>query len=399
MFEPVIHPRRDSPIEDTLQAEVRSRRDAGEDILDVTQGILRDDTGRPVIHETVLELWRELTPLEIALEAPPAGDPAFLEGLTRWYWPSVEGQACGCATAGGRGALALTLRCFLKPGMSVLTMEPGWSPAIDLAVASGMHRVEAPSHIPGHPLDPEVWERLGTSILERQGRLLLWLNDPCHHPTGRSLSCDERRTLMDRLRSWSERGPVTLILDMAYVDYTTDPVHVREALDDYQGLGREGRVLVGAALSLSKSLTLYGARGGALVFPWTRNTSLQKALVQNVQGLGATAPCPPQALFRRLLREGKYQEALLAEQRHWSEILEARALALSTALRDRGFEGVTWQGGFFVHLAFREPEALAQKLRSFGIFTTPTPRGLGVGLCALPVETAPRLVQALAAAL
>jgi len=57
--------------------------------------------------------------------------------------------------------------------------------------------------------------------------------------------------LMAVLRKLSERGPVTLLLDCAYLDYTADPAHVREGLDQYAELGEEGRVLVAASLSLA----------------------------------------------------------------------------------------------------------------------------------------------------
>ena len=398
----LIPNRRAFPADDpifALNAEALARKAAGESILNATVGALLDDSGQLVVLDSVMDLWRQLTALEIAPYAPIAGDPAFLKALVRRHWPLADSAGAACATPGGSGALAISLRNFLERGQSLLTTAPYWGPYATLASENGMLLEKAPWPQAGCALDAEAWRSLLRAHMKRQGRVLLWLNDPCHNPTGRSLSTADRAMLFDLLRETAALGPVTLLLDFAYLDYTRDPSTVAAALGDYAALGAEGRVLVGASLSLSKSLTLYGARCGALAFPWCDEPALQAALTQACRGTWSNCAKAPQALLLRLQQDGKAQARLAAEHRHWSEILASRAAALDNAMVAEGLEALHWTGGFFVCVPVADPPGVAARLQAEGVFTVPLAEGLRVGLCGMRAAEAPRLAQSLRRAL
>lgn len=377
-----------------LNEEAQRRKARGEPVVNATVGALLDDEGRLVILETVQEVWKELTPMEVAPYAPIAGDPAYLQAILRRAFPAASPGAA-CATPGGSGALALSVRNFLDPGMEVLAAAPLWGPYRTLAAENGAGLAEAPWPGPGEALDLDAWRRKAEELLARQGRLLIWLNDPCQNPSGRSLSRADREALGSLLLELSGRGPVTLLLDQAYLDYTTDPAHVREALEDYERLGREGRVLVGAALSLSKALTLYGARAGALVFPWTSDPDIQAALSVSCRGSFSNVPRAPQSLLARLSADPARLAALKAEHAHWSAVIQARARALDGALRSEGLPGAAWTGGFFTALSVADAAGVCERLRTAGVFVVPLPTGMRVGLCGLAERDAPVLAHAM----
>jgi aspartate/tyrosine/aromatic aminotransferase len=268
-----------------------------------------------------------------------------------------------------------------------------------LAAENGMGLKTAPWPGASEALDAKAWGLALRQLMQAQGRVLVWLNDPCHNPTGRSLTTADRAALIEVLQEVSDLGPVTLLLDFAYLDYTREPAAVAAALADYAAMGAEGRVLVGASMSLSKSMTLYGARCGALAFPWCADPALQAALTQSCRGTWSNCARAPQALLLRLTKDGKAQERLAAEHRHWSEVLAARASALDAALVAGHMRPVHWTGGFFVCVPVAEPEAVGARLKAEGVFTVPLPEGLRVGLCGMRAAEAPRLAQALRRAL
>jgi aspartate/tyrosine/aromatic aminotransferase len=402
MTDQLIPTRRAFPADDpifALNAEAQARKAAGESVLNATVGALLDESGQLVVLASVMDLWRELTAMEVAPYAPIAGDPAFLKALVRRHWPQLDTAGAACTTPGGSGALALSLRNFLEPGQTVLTTAPFWGPYATLAAENGMTLTTAPWPGVDEALDAAAWSRALRNLMQAQGRVLLWLNDPCHNPTGRSLSPADRAALMKVLREVSSLGPLTLLLDFAYLDYTREPAAVAAALADYAALGAEGRVLVGASMSLSKSMTLYGARCGALVFPWCADPALQAALTQSCRGTWSNCAKAPQALLLRLLQDGKAQERLAAEHRHWSEVLAARASALDAALLAELMQPVHWTGGFFVCVPVADPETVCTRLKAEGVFTVPLPEGLRIGLCGMRAAEAPRLAQALRRAL
>ncbi|HXC16883.1 MAG TPA: aminotransferase class I/II-fold pyridoxal phosphate-dependent enzyme [Holophagaceae bacterium] len=382
-----------------LNGEAQKRAAAGEPVINATVGALLDDRGRLVVLETVMKVWRDLGDMEVAPYAPITGDPAFLTALTERHWPGFGAPGAGCATPGGSGALAISVKNFLAPGMAVAAMAPYWGPYDTLSSEGGAWIAPLPYPAADGALDMSAWEKTLKDLMASQGRVLLWLNDPCHNPTGRSLTKTARAALFTLLRDLAKLGPVTLLLDLAYLDYTCELHAVQEALDEYRAFAEEALVLVGAALSISKSLTLYGGRGGALVFPWTKGPALQAALAVSCRGLFSNCARAPQSLVVKLHRDGKALEALASEHRHWSDILESRAKALDAALRAEGLDGAPWQGGFFVTLPVENPTGVCDRLKAHGVFVVPMPWGLRVGICGLKAADAPRFAAALKASI
>ena len=379
----------------TMNSAAQKRATTGASVINATVGALLDDDGKLVALNTIMETYKQLTPMEIAPYAPIAGDPAYLLALTQRHWPSLTSYGVGVATPGGTGALALSLRNLLQPGDRLLTASPYWGPYATLAVENRVGLYTVPYPAPDAAMDIDAWSALAEEILRAQGRLVLWLNDPCHNPTGRSLSAANRHALMQMLRELSNVGPVTLLLDFAYLDYARDPHAVREALDDYAAFGAEGSVLVGASLSLSKAFTLYGARGGALVFPWCTDKALFNALSTSCRGTYSNCARAPMSVMNRVAASSTLQSQLAHEHAHWSAVLTRRATALDEALRAEGLAGQPWDGGFFVMIDPDDPFAVSDRLMEDGVFVVPTEHGLRVGVCGLRESDAPRFAAAM----
>jgi aspartate/tyrosine/aromatic aminotransferase len=351
-----------------------------------------------VVLDTVVDLYRQLTPMEYAPYAPISGDPAYLLALTRRHWPDLASYGVGVAAPGGTGALALSLRNLLEPGQRLLTASPYWGPYATLAIENRVVMETAPYPPAGASIDIDAWWSAAQDILRSQGRLLVWLNDPCHNPTGRTLSTPDRRALLQLLRELSAMGPVTLLLDFAYLDYARDASQVRAALDDYQAFGAEGSVLVAASLSLSKAFTIYGARAGALVFPWSGERALGAALATSCRGTYSNCARAPMSVMLRMAADADAQARLAREHAHWSDVLIARADALDAALRAEGLEGAPWDGGFFVTIESPTPMDLSDRLTNVGVFVVPIPEGVRVGVCGLREVDAPRFAAAIRSA-
>ena len=367
----------------TLNARAQKRAAEGAAVINATIGALYDDAGKLVVLDTVMGQWQQLTSAEVAPYAPIGGDPAYLLNLVQRHWPTLTSIGVGVATPGGSGALALTLKNFLDRGHTVLTAAPYWGPYSTLAAEVGMqlHTVPYPDVKTG--LDIGAWEAACRDTLDAQGRLVLWLNDPCHNPTGRSFTRADRAALLEMLRDVSSQGPVTLILDLAYLDYARDPQQVREALDDYAAFAAEGNVLVGACLSLSKAYTLYGARAGALVFPWATDAALHGALITSCRGTWSNCARAPMSVLNRISRDAALQAKLEGEHAHWRTLLAQRAVALDASLKAEGLPGCAYDGGFFVTLdGGADPFATCEKMQGHNVFVIPLPEGLRVGICA-----------------
>ncbi|AMW03703.1 pyridoxal phosphate-dependent aminotransferase [Gemmatimonas phototrophica] len=384
----------------TLNGKAQKRAAEGASVINATIGALYDDQGKLVVLDTVMGQWQQLTSGEIAPYAPIGGDPTFLLNLVQRHWPNISKLSVGVATPGGSGALALTLKNLLERGDTVLTAAPYWGPYSTLAVEAGQKLATVPYPDVHSGIDIGAWEAACRDILDAQGRLLVWLNDPCHNPTGRSFSKADRTALMDVLRDVASQGPVTLVLDLAYLDYARDPQDVRDALDDYAAFAAEGSVLVGACLSLSKAYTLYGARAGALVFPWSTDAALQGALITSCRGTWSNCARGPMSVLNRISKDDALKASLEQEHAQWRTLLAKRAAAVDAALKAEGFPGAAYDGGFFVTLdGGANPSATCDRMQQHDVFVVPLPEGLRVGICAMKAADAPRFAAAYAASM
>ncbi len=384
----------------TLNAKAQARIAAGASVINATIGALYDDAGKLVVLDTVMQQWQQLTSAEVAPYAPIGGDQTYLLNLVQRHWPSITKVSVGVASPGGSGALALTLKNFLDDGHTVITAAPYWGPYGTLAIENGQKLATVPYPDEHTGIDIGAWEATCRDVLESQGRLLVWLNDPCHNPTGRSFTRSDRQQLLEMLRDLSSQGPVTFVLDLAYLDYAKDPAQVREALDDYAAFGAEGNVLVGACLSLSKAYTLYGARAGALVFPWTDEPALQSALITSCRGTWSNCARGPMSVLNRMSRDPALKASLEQEHAHWRTLIAQRAAALDVALKAEGFPGAPYDGGFFVTLSGGiSPSATCERMQASDVFVIPMPEGLRVGICAMKAADATRFAKAYADAM
>ena len=152
---------------------------------------------------------------------------------------------------------------------------------------------------------------------------------------------------------------------------------------------------MGASLSLSKALTLYGGRGGALVFPFTQSPELQAALTMSCRGTYSNCNKASQATLVRLMQDADLKAKLQAEHDHWCAVLARRVAALDAALKAEGFAGAPWRGGFFITLRHEDAARLNQGLKDRGIFVVPMPEGIRIGICGLRELDAPRFAKTL----
>ena len=54
-----------------------------------------------------------------------------------------------------------------------------------------------------------------------QKRVIVIINDPCHNPTGYTLSLDEFKTIIDILNKYKDND-IVFLYDVAYLEYTSE---------------------------------------------------------------------------------------------------------------------------------------------------------------------------------
>ncbi|MGZ3456210.1 MAG: aminotransferase class I/II-fold pyridoxal phosphate-dependent enzyme [Polyangiales bacterium] len=393
-----------------LNAEANARRQKGESVVNATVGALLEDDGKLAVLPTVIEALREVAPVQAASYAPLAGPKAFLDATIADLLggsPFAE-HAVAVATPGGTGALRHAMATFLEPGQAMLTSSFYWGPYKTIADENDRKVATFP-----------MFERKGQSIAldvagfdsalkkqaQEQKRVLLFLNDPCHNPTGYSMRAEEWRAVVSSIEEVAGvRGggvPVTFLVDVAYWMY--GPGDPRAFLKNLEPL--LGKVALAFAWSASKSFTQYGARVGALMVvdpEAARRKRTLDALSFACRGVWSNCNHLGLLAITRLLTDPTLRAKVDAERDGFKKLLDGRVHAFNEAAKSTSLEYPRYDGGFFSTVFAPkgvDVQRAAAAMRERGVFVVPQGDGLRVALCSVAERDVPRLVHELDAAL
>ena len=384
-----------------LNAEASARKARGEPIINATIGALLDDDGSLSILPTAARAIREVPASEWAPYAPISGSPAFLEAVLDDLFParpSMRGTAFAVATPGGSGALRHAIATFLERGQALLTTSFYWGPYATIA-DEHERRVETFSMFAddGKALDVGALDRALERQIKEQGRVLLFLNDPCHNPTGYSMSEADWEQAAAVIGRHADKAPVAVLLDAAYSAYRPGaldvPLGYLERLAD--------RALVLAAWSASKSFTQYGLRVGALVsvVPDVKERGrIRAALGYASRGSWSNCNRGGMAAIARCLTDPDLKSAAAAERGSLVQLLQDRVQAFNDAARPKGLRYPRYDGGFFVTVFTENGKQTAEQMRAEGVYVVPQAGAVRVALCSVAASDVPRLVDSLARA-
>ncbi len=380
-----------------LNTEAKARAKAGEKVLNATVGSLLEDDGKLATLECMNEALRELTPQQVAGYAPIAGSPEFLRGVVADLFgdrPEAK-HAAAAATPGGTGALRHAICNFLEPGHSLLTTSFFWGPYKTLADEADRGIATFRMFDPRGRLDTDAFHAELSRLVTQQGRALVFLNSPCHNPTGYSFDDAEWRRVREVVEDVAPRGPVALCLDIAYAKFGAQPLDVM--LDAVLPLAPSALVMF--AWSASKAFLEYGLRVGALVAVHPEDDErrrIQNALSYSCRGTWSNVNAGGMAAIASILLDGSRRARIGAERAAYVELLSRRVATFNDLASKAELRYPRYDGGFFTTVFTDDAMGAAERLKSEGIFVVPIPGALRVALCSVAERDIPRLVEGIA---
>ena len=383
-----------------LHAEAVERARSGESVLNSTIGALMEDDGSLAVMPSVFEAFRRVPPQQAAAYAPISGPPAYLQAVTRELFGTgpLASSAVGAATPGGTGACHHAIVNFLEPRQKLLTSSYFWGPYKILAQHTGRGFSTFEMFAADGRLHADALERAVARQLAEQGRVLLVLNTPCHNPTGYSLDEEDWSRLVEVLTAAADRGPVALLLDLAYLRFSPPGAH--DWLAHVERLA--GRVALLFAWTASKAFAQYGARIGACLAvepdPEERRR-IKNALGFSCRGTWSNCNHLGMLAITELLTDPDLRRRSEEERERLRALLDERVAAFNELARRTGLRTPRYEGGFFVAVFTPDPLATAAAMKERGVFVVPLEGAVRVALCGTPAAAVPRLVEALAAGL
>lgn len=382
----------------SLNAEAQKRAKGGEDIVNATIGALLDDDGKLAIMPSVADALSTLPFASIANYAPIAGLEAYRKAIAEdLLGPYGLADKAACvATPGGTGALRIAFDDFLEPGQTALTSSYFWAPYRTIADEAGRKLTTYEMFDAAGRFNVADFEQKLGDLMAAQGRALVLLNTPCHNPTGYSLDQAELDQLADVLTRESSRGPITLVLDVAYGYF-----HPRSLDTCIATLSKlAGKIMVVFAWSGSKAFALYGQRVGAFVAVChddAERTRVENALTYSCRGIWSNCNAGGMGAVARLLSEPDRRAKVLAERDELVHLLQKRVDFWNERASAAGLVYPRYDGGFFTTVYTADPKAISRALADKGVFLVPTAGAVRVAVCAVNEAQIARIVDTLRA--
>ena len=399
-------------------ARYQSAKAEGRDAVNGTIGALLEDDGTLAINTVVDEAIRQAPPIEIAAYAPLTGLPAYLDlaktlalGERRTELEDMGIAMTATASAGGSGALYLAATNFANRGDHVLLRDRHWGPYKGFLAGCDLKPRTYPllpnDKSPYPFVDIQGFKSELSDLCAKQDKVMMWINDPAHNPTGLTLTPDGRMAMLEAVMesaSVNEKVGHTLLLDLAYHLYAEEPHGWAETIHDAMSNGWPWpeNLLITFALSLSKSHTMYGLRTGAIVsIHPDRAVTDRIATVMGVTGrqTWSAAPRVSQFTVSEMHASNESGAAWSDERDRLKALLTDRRTALIDCCEQLGVPLNPTHDGFFAWLDHEQPNDIAEACAQQDVYLVPLTGGVRIGLCAIPLAQIPKVASALRDAL
>ena len=371
-------------------------------VVNATIGVLLDEEGKFVVLSSVNEVFKTLEAGEFAEYAPIGGIPGYKAAVLKDTFGSYEPKrhTVAVATPGGTGAIHSTIANYSEPGDKVLLTDWYWGPYGTIAgeIGRSLHTFKLVDE--AGKFNTEDFEKQVMALLEVQDRLVIILNTPAHNPTGYSLTVDEWEEVASVLDRVPEDKKVTLLVDVAYLDFAGEAEEYRAFLPVLDSMGEN--ILPVIAYSFSKSFTLYGMRCGAMIcMAETEEIADEFRKVCEYSARAAWSNCTraPQVMLSKIYDDPALLARIQEERAGFREMLLRRGKTFEAAAKEAGLAIVPFDAGFFASVPCENPDAVGAELEKEGIFTIPLTMGIRISIASITEADCRRLPARILAAI
>ena len=372
------------------------------EVINATVGALYDDEGQLLVLRSVDKVIRELEPKDYAAYAPIAGTPGFRKAILKAALGGFEPKSYVCAvgTPGGTAAIRNAIANYSCPGDRILTHSWHWAPYKSIAAEMfrGIEHFEMFDE--EGRFNTEDFDYKVKKLTRNQEHLVIILNTPANNPTGYALTMDDWYAVKKTLDEVPLEKKITLVLDVAYIDFAGEPEEVRRFFGVVDNL--RSNILPIIAYSASKTFTLYGGRCAAMIcFAHSPEVAeeFEKVNSYSSRATWSNPPRAPQEVIERIYADESLLAEVEAERANAREMLLARGRAFEEEAAKCGLKTVPFSAGFFVTIPCADPDGLCEKLSEKNVFLIPFDGGVRVSIAASSEEKCRRLPALIKAAM
>lgn len=359
-------------------------------VIDSTLGSLYDEDSKLVALDTVYNSYRNLSNVDYAKYASSiSGNPEYKDAIRRFVigdsFKILKDRVV--ATAGGTGAISITVANMLSEGETMLIPNIGWPSYSIIAKENNLivetyEMFDKSNNFNLNNLKEKILESI-----KKQDKALVIINSPLHNPTGYSLSDEEWIELVRFINEDCFNKEVILLNDVAYIDYSFNLNNVKKYFSILDNLNSNCLLVI--AYSCSKAFTSYGMRLGAAFILHRNEEVLEKVFnVYNKSCRAYWSNCNNSCMtaISNLINDNL--STFLNEKEKYVNLLEERGRIVFLEAKENGLEIYPFKEGFFITLKVDNSirDRYHEELMNNGIFTVKVNNGIRIAICSLPIK-------------
>ncbi|MCQ8211335.1 aminotransferase class I/II-fold pyridoxal phosphate-dependent enzyme [Cetobacterium somerae] len=387
-------------------ADLASKVHGKENVVNATLGIFYNDDEEMHTLDIVNNEYKNLSVKELFnYSSSINGEELFIEAVKQYifgknYSPVLDDNFTEViATPGGSGAIYNTFKNYINPGEIVLLPNYMWSSyKLMSKEVGGGYQTYSLFNKKGK-FDLVNFKNSVMELGKIQKNLVIVLNNPCHNPTGYTLSSYEIKNLMAIIREACKICNIILINDIAYMDFNIKKNNFTEFYKDLPE-----NLLLMITFSMSKSFCCYGLRVGAQIAISSSKETINNFLdasLYTCRSVWSNIPKGGMTLFSNIVLNKKKYKQLLFEQNCMKNILKERADIFLSEASAVGLLTLPYKSGFFITIPFKNglEKEIENKLKFDNIFAIIIPGGIRIAICSVPKYKIYNLAQRIKKAL
>lgn len=384
-----------TPIEDTVFAVVSKAKEAkaklgAENVVDATIGSLYDETGKLVAFKSVFDNYDKINKeVKAAYASSFTGNPTFRKQVAAWTIGQADVKLAYSviATPGGTGAVSMTFSDILEPGEAVIIPDIAWG-SYALMATDKQLKAKKYKMFDGDAFNITSFKETVLSVLHEQNRICVVINDPCHNPTGYSMTHEEWIEVIDFMNECSKQVPCVILNDIAYIDYAYDLENSRKYMEAFNNISDQ--VMIVVAFSCSKTMTSYGLRCGAAVLLAQDSESVRQAEIvfeKSARVIWSNIPNAAMDNFYQVTTERL--DEFMQEKDMYIQYLKERSEIFKNEAKACGLPCYPYKEGFFITIQIEDNEKrdrYHEHLLKNNLFTVKVNHGIRVAICSLSID-------------
>lgn len=356
--------------------EAKLAKIKNKNVIDAVVGSLSDEQGKFFVFKSVNKIFSKLSNKEIFEYNSVSQSVKFRNNMFNWIFSDLAEEfnkkfkISSVISPGSSTSLFISL--YINNEFPTLNSSFAWPAYRTMSEVANQEYFEYEMFDKNLKFNLKNFSNAVTKLLKKNKGINIIFNDPCHNPTGYTLSDNEWNGIISFLNKFPSKE-INIILDTAYAEFSH---HNREFLKKI--LMCSNNINIFLCYSCSKTFTIYGLRLG-IMFALSKNDYTDK-FKKYSRAIFSNPPAFPISIVNKLFDDKKEFNSYVSELNDKIKLLDERASIFIDEAKKCKLVHCEYRGGFFILIPCKNSIDVYNKLKKQNIYIAPLDGGIRIAI-------------------